>query len=117
MPHKQGKGNVRSPMRDNSRNISVRMTEDQYQRLRRYMGLTHLTSTAYLCRLIRGDTFKSCPPKLRRAMHASVNRIYSNVRQIARHQRARTMDEEAVSRRFFLADKLCGEIFLLSNLK
>lgn len=104
-------------MRDNSRNLSVRMTEGQYRRFQRYMGMTKLNSTAYLRRLIQGNDFKGHSPKLNRALHTSVNMIYSNVKQITRHQRAEGMDAEAVSKLLFLMDKLCEEVYLLSNQK
>ena len=58
------------------------MTEEQYQRLQQYMKLTRMNSTAYFCRLIQGDDFRGRSPKLNHALHASVNMIYSNVRQI-----------------------------------
>ena len=93
------------------------MTEEQYQRLQRYMGMTRLHSTTYLCRLIQGGEFKGRSPKLNHALHASVNMIYSNVKQITRHQRARGMDAEAVSKLLFLTDKLCEEVYLLSSQK
>lgn len=104
-------------MRDNSRNLSVRMTEGQYRRFQRYMGMTKLNSTAYLRRLIQGNDFKGHSPKLNRALHTSVNMIYSNVKQITRHQRAGDMDAEEVSKLLFLMDKLCEEVYLLSNQK
>lgn len=106
-----------SPMRDYSRNLSVRMTEEQYQRLQRYMGFTKLKSTAYFCRLIQGDDFKGRSPELNRARHTSVNMIYSNVRQISRHQRAKEVDAEAVEKLTFLMDRLCEEIYLLAGQK
>lgn len=77
------------------------MTEEQYQRLQRYMGMTRLHCTAYFCRLIQGKDLKGHSPKLNHALHTSVNRIYSNVKQITRHQRARGMDAEAVSKLLF----------------
>lgn len=117
MPHNRKSRKVRQPMRDNSRNLSVRMTEKQYRRLQRYMGMTKLNSTAYLRRLIQGNDFKGHSPKLNRALHTSVNMIYSNVKQITRHQRAEGMDAEAVSKLLFLMDKLCEEVYLLSNQK
>ena len=104
-------------MRDNSRNISVRMTEKQYQRLQQYIGMTMLSSTAYFRRLIQGNDFKGHSPKLNRALHTSVNMIYSNVKQITRHQRAGGMDAEAVSKLLFLTDRLCEEVYLLSSQK
>ena len=93
------------------------MTEEQYQRLRQYMKLSRLISTAYFCRLIREDEFKGRFPELNRAMHTGVNMIYSNVLQISRHQRARTMDAEAIGKLLFLTDKLCEEICLLAGQK
>ena len=106
---------VRRPTRDNSRNLSVRMTEEQYHRLQRYMTMTRLYSTAYFCRLIREDNFKGRSPNLNHALHASVNKIYSNVQQILRHQKAGELDGRAVSQMRFLADKLCEETYLLSR--
>ena len=115
MRHNQKTRKVRGPTRDYSRNLSVRMAEEQYQRLQRYMGMTRLGSTAYFCRLIRGDDFRGRSPKLNHALHASVNMIYSNANQISRHQRAKNMDAEAVGKLTFLMDKLCEEIYLLSS--
>lgn len=117
MPPKRKSQKASSPKKDYSRNLSVRMTEEQYQCLRQYMKLTRLNSTAYFCRLIQGNEFKGRFPKLNHAMHASINMIYSNVRQISRHQRAKEMDSEFVGKLTFLMDKLCEEIYLLSNQK
>jgi len=111
------KQKARTPKKDYSKNLSVRMTEEQYQRLQQYMKLTRLKSTAYFCRLIRGNNFKGRSPELNRAMHTSVNKIYSNMRQISRHQRAKEMDAEAVGNLAFLMDKLCEEIYLLAGQK
>ena len=58
MLHNRKTQKVRGPIRDNSRNLSVRMTEEQYRRLQQYMELTRLKSTAYFCRLIQEDDFK-----------------------------------------------------------
>lgn len=106
-----------SSTRDYSRNLSVRMTEEQYRQLQRYMALTSLNSTSYFRGLIQGNDFKGRSPKLNHALHTSVNMIYSNVRQILRHQRAKEMDAETVGKMAFLMDKLCEEVYLLSNQK
>ncbi|MBQ9346092.1 MAG: hypothetical protein IJT94_01965 [Oscillibacter sp.] len=104
----------RVPVRDNSRNIAVHMTEDQYQRLRRYMELTRLGITVYFRKLIQGERLLGHDPELSRSMYSGVNRIYSNVQQIARNERARAMDDEAVRQLVFLTDRLCEEVYLLS---
>lgn len=93
------------------------MTKEQYQRLQQYMGMTRLHSTAYFCRLIQGGEFKGHSPKLNHALHASVNRIYSNVKQITRHQWAEGMNAEAASKLLFLTDKLCEEVYRLAAQK
>lgn len=117
MLHNRKARKIRSPIRDNSRNISVRMTEEQFLRMERYRELTRLTSTTYFRRLIQGGALKGRSPELNHALHASVNMIDSNVKQISRHQRARDMDADAVSQLIFLMDKLCEEVYLLTNQK
>ena len=117
MLHNRKTRKVRRPTRDNSKNFSVRMTEEQYQRLQRYMGLTRLNSTAYFRRLINQMKFNGPSRELNRAMHTGVNMIYSKVKQITRHRRAGDMDADAAAKLLFLTDKLCEEIYLLSNQK
>ena len=117
MRHNKKNRKVRGSTRDYSRNLSIRMTEEQYQRLRQYMKLTRLNSTAYFFRLIRGDNFRGRSPKLNHALHASVNMIFSNVRQITRHRYAKNLDAEAAAKLDFLMDKICEEIYLLAAQK
>ena len=117
MPRNRKSRKVRQPMRDNSRNLSVRMTEGQYRRFQRYLALTHLRSTAYFRHLIHGNDLKGRSSELNHAMHASLNKVYSNVRQIVRHQRAGELDADAVAKIRFLADQLCDEVYLLAGQK
>ena len=70
-----------------------------------------------LFRSIREDDFKGHSSKLNHALHASVNMIYSNVRQITRHRYAKNLDAEAVAKLDFLMDKLCEEVYLLAAQK
>ena len=117
MLHNRKTRKVRGPTRDNSKNLSVRMTGEQYQRLQRYMGLTRLNSTAYFCRLINKTKFNGYSRELNHAMHTGVNMIYSNVKQITRHQRVGDMDADAAAKLLCLTDKLCEEVYLLSSQK
>ena len=117
MLHNRKTRKVRGSTRDNSKNLSVRMTEEQYQRLQRYMGLTRLNSTAYFRCLIHQMKFNGPSRELNRAMHTGVNMIYSNVKQITRHQRVGDMDADAAAKLLCLTDKLCEEVYLLSSQK
>lgn len=105
------------PVRDNSKSLSVRMTEEQYQRLQRYMGLTHLPVTTYFRKLICGDSMRENASHLQHLLHTEINMLHSNAQQIAYCQRAKKMDAEAVARLLFLINKLCEEVYLLTAQK
>ena len=98
-------------MRDNSCSLSVRMTEEQYQRLCRYLAITRLPVTTYFRKLIKETTIHARMPD----PHPAVNHIYSNIRPIARCPRARELAPEQIAQLEFLADKLFEEYFLLST--
>ena len=104
----------RTSTRDYSRNIAVHMTEEQYQRLKRYREMTRCGVMTYFRKLIDGDRILAHSKELSHSMHRGVNMIHSNVRQIARCQRATEIAPESVRTLVFLADKLCEEVFLLS---
>ena len=104
----------RAPVRDNSRNIAVHMTEEQFQRLERYRKMTRHGVTLYFRKLICGDRLLAHSTELSRVMHKGVNMIHSNIRQIARCPQVKAVNEESVKKLLFLADKLCEEVYLLS---
>jgi hypothetical protein len=105
----------RKPMRDNSRNLSVRMTAMEYQQLQRYLKLTRLSSTTYLRHLIHGNGVKARSGELNHALHASLGKIHSNMHQIIRCRRTREL--EATARARYLMDRLCEEVHLLTGQK
>ena len=105
----------RGPMRDNSRNLSVRMTEEQYQRLCRYLALTGLPVTTYFRKLIQRERVRARLSRFGLNPHPGVNHIYSNVRQIARCPRAGTVAPEQVKALEFLAELLCEESYRLCS--
>lgn len=105
----------RPPMRDNSCSLSVRMTEEQYQRLCRYLAITRLPVTTYFRKLIKETTIHARMPRQKIDPHPAVNHIYSNIRQIARCPRARELAPEQIAQLEFLSDTLCEECFLLST--
>ena len=104
-------------MRDNSRNIAVHLTDEQYERLHAYLNATHLPVSTCFRKLIAGERLKENAFDLTHGLHAGVNKIYSNVRQITRNPRATELDADAVRRLNYLADKLCEQVYLLSNQK
>ena len=94
-------------MRDNSKSLSIRMTEEQHRRLCRYLALTGLPVTTYFRKLIREETIRVQMSKFGLNPHPGVNRICANVRQIVRCPKAREPVPGAVQKLEFLAELLC----------
>ena len=115
--HTRTKRKARTPLRDNSRNIAVHLTDEQYERLHAYLNATHLPVSTYFRKLIAGERLKENAFDLTHNLHAGVNKIYSNVRQIARNPHVAELDAGAVRRLNYLADKLCEQVYLLSSQK
>ena len=119
MPAKSGKKAISRPrkkrgsMRNNSRNLAMRMTEEQYQQLQRFMALTHLPVTTYFRHLITGFRITANSIPLERKLYAESNMIYSNVRQIARNPRARELGGEQIKQMLFLERKLSEQLYLI----
>ena len=98
MRRKRKKPLPRGKLRDNSKSISVRMTEEQFQRLERYRELTRLPVTTYFRKLIAESEIVERPSRIRFRLHEEVNKIDSNIRQILRNPRAKELDREATDR-------------------
>ena len=105
----------RGPMRDNSHNLAVRMTEEQYQQLQRFMALTHLLVTTYFRHLITGFRITANAIPLERKLYAESNMIYSNVRQIARNPRAKELGDTQVKQMLFMEKKLSEQLYLIMS--
>ncbi len=95
MRHKRKKPLPRGKLRDDSKSISVRMTEEQFLRLERYRELTRLPVTTYFRKLIAESEIMERPSRVRFRLYEEVNKIDSNIRQILRNPRAEELDREA----------------------
>lgn len=95
MRHKRKKPLLRGKLRDDSKSISVRMTEEQFLRLERYRELTRLPVTTYFRKLIAESEIMERPSRVRFRLYEEVNKIDSNIRQILRNPRAEELDREA----------------------
>ena len=98
MRHKRSKVRPQSDLRDHSKSISVRMTEEQFQRLKSYRNLTRLPVTTYFRKLITSIEIYERPGKEISQLHAESNMIYSNIRQILRNLQAKALDYQQKQR-------------------
>ena len=103
-------------MRDNSKSISVRMTEEQFQRLTRYLELTRLPVTTYFRKLIAENRSREKPNPVNRKLYAENNMICSNLQQILRNPAAVELDRDAVRQIRFLRERMLDQIFYVQNL-
>ena len=116
MRRKQQKIRPRGKMRDNSKSISVRMTEEQFQRLTRYLELTRLPVTTYFRKLIAKNRSREKPNPVNRRLYAETNMICSNLQQILRNPDAVKLDRDAVRQIRFLQERMLDQIFCVQNL-
>ena len=116
MRHKQQKIRPRGKMRDNSKSISVRMTEEQFQRLTRYLELTRLPVTTYFHKLIAENSSQEKPNPANRRLYAETNIICSNLQQIMRNPDAVKLDRDAVKQIQFLRERMLDQVFCVQNL-
>ena len=111
MRRKRKKPLPRGKLRDNSKSISVRMTEEQFQRLERYRELPRLPVTTYFRKLIAESEIVERPSRIRFRLHEEVNKIDSNIRQILRNPRAKELDREAADRIRFLLEHILEQAY------
>ena len=116
MRRKQQKIRPRGKMRDNSKSISVRMTEEQFQRLTRYLELTRLPVTTYFRKLIAKNRSREKPNPVNRKLYAENNMICSNLQQILRNPDAVKLDRDAVRQIRFLQERMLDQVFCVQNL-
>jgi len=100
-------------MKDYSKTLSVRMTDDEYDRLTRYVKLTHLPLTTYFRFLIQKKPIRTRSVNKELNPHPGANMIISNVRQICINPYAKKIDERSVKMLQFLSSKFEQEVFLL----
>ena len=115
MRHKRKKPLPRGKLRDNSKSISVRMTEEQFQRLERYRELTRLPVTTYFRKLIAESEIVERPSRIRFRLHEEVNKIDSNIRQILRNPRAKELDREATDGIRFLLEHILEQAYHIND--
>lgn len=64
--------------------ISARLTEEEWQKLRKLCAVSGLPVSAVLRELICGVTIRQRPPKELHDLYTEINRIGTNINQIAR---------------------------------
>ena len=111
------KAHRRGPVRDNSRNLAVRMGWDDFQRLQRYEAASGLPPTTYFRKLITEEQICSRPDESVRGLHNANNMIYSNMEQILRAARRSGMQSDTLAELRLLLGELSEEVSKLAFLR
>lgn len=106
----------RGPMKDISRNLAVRMTNEQYELLQRYMALTNLRVTVYFHHLITGHQITARNIDFVRPIYYEDNKIYWNLMQLKRNSRANQIGQKQLQTALFLWEKISRETYLLTTM-
>lgn len=107
----------RGPMKDISRNLAVRMTDEQYELLKRHMALTNLPVTVYFHHLITGFQITARSLDVARPIYYEDNKIYQNLMQLQRNPRANQIGSEQLQTASFLWKKISHETYLLTSMQ
>lgn len=103
-------------MKDTGRNIAVRMTDEQYELLLRYMDLTNLRITVYFHHLITGYQITARDIDFVRPIYYEDNKIYWNLNQLKRNPRANQIGRTQLQMASFLWEKIGHETYLLTTM-
>lgn len=107
----------RGPMKDISRNLAVRMTDEQYELLKRYMELTSLPVTVYFHHLITAYQIKARSLDFARPIYYEDNKIYQNLMQLKRNPRVNQIGAAQLQMALFLWNKIGHETYLLTSME
>ena len=88
------------------RHMHIVLAEGEFNTLKKNAKQCGLTRTAYLRALIKNTPVKSRPPKELQILYAEINKIGSNINQIARSVNAGIASEEDARRGLFMLDKV-----------
>ena len=82
------------------------MSAEEYDMLCQNAKKAGLTKKAYMLKLLKGENIKARPSKELQMLYAEINKIGSNINQIARSVNAGIASEDDARRGLFMLDKV-----------
>lgn len=101
--------------KDTVHELCLRLNSLEAQRLNNSARKCGLTRSAYLRRLIMGTPVKACQAKEIRDLYAEINKIGSNVNQIARSVNMGIATPETAEKSLFLLQQIYDLMYALAN--
>ena len=93
-------------MRKNQYNLHIRLDEDERAALEKGLQASGLPLSAYLRKLILGESIQAAPSEELRRLRAEIHQIGNNINQIARSVNAGIAKAEDAKRGLYLLDQV-----------
>ena len=99
-------GGERSAVRKNQYNLHIRLDEDERAALEKGLQASGLPLSAYLRKLILGESIQAAPSEELRRLRTEIHQIGNNINQLARKANAGFASRDEVTRALRMLDRV-----------
>ena len=108
-------GGERSAVRKNQSNLHIRLDEDERAALEKGLQASGLPLSAYLRKLILGESIQAAPSEELRRLRTEIHQIGNNINQLARKANAGFASRDEVTRALRMLDRVYELMYQLSQ--
>ena len=105
-PNMPPAGGERSAVRKNQYNLHIRLDEDERAALEKGLQASGLPLSAYLRKLILGESIQAAPSEELRRLRTEIHQIGNNINQLARKANAGFASRDEVTRALRMLDRV-----------
>ena len=106
VPNMPPAGGERSAVRKNQYNLHIRLDEDECAALEKGLHASGLPLSAYLRKLILGESIQAAPSEELRRLRTEIHQIGNNINQLARKANAGFASRDEVTRALWMLDRV-----------
>lgn len=106
VPNMPPAGGERSAVRKNQYNLHIRLDEDERAALEKGLQASGLPLSAYLRKLILGESIQAAPSEELRRLRTEIHQIGNNINQLARKANAGFASRDEVTRALRMLDRV-----------
>ena len=114
-PNMPPAGGERSAVRKNQYNLHIRLDEDERAALEKGLQTSGLPLSAYLRKLILGESIQAAPSEELRRLRTEIHQIGNNINQLARKANAGFASRDEVTRALRMLDRVYELMYQLSQ--
>jgi hypothetical protein len=114
-PNMPPAGGERSAVRKNQYNLHIRLDEDERAALEKGLQASSLPLSAYLRKLILGESIQAAPSEELRRLRTEIHQIGNNINQLTRKANAGFASRDEVTRALRMLDRVYELMYQLSQ--